>query len=445
MIVNPGTEPRQRASIHTHGCRLNQAESLVLSERLVEAGYTVVPWGAPADLGILNTCTVTREAEAKCRQSLRAFIRRNPHAFTAVIGCYSQTGAREIAEIPGVDLIVGNQDKMSVLDFAREGKNPRPVILRERIDREDFSIQFAGETVYNKRANLKVQDGCDFMCSFCIIPFARGRARAREWRNLMAEARSLVERGVRELVLTGVNIGTFDHGGRDVTALVDALDAIPGLKRIRVSSIEPTTVPVALLDRMADPAHKLMPYLHLPLQSGCDRILQAMRRRYTVAEYAAFIAEAEQRVPGLCLGTDILVGFPGEREPDFEKTCRFFLEQPFAYAHVFSYSERQGTRAARHDDQVPVPERNRRSAHLRRLSATKRYDFYEAWRGREVEVLFEDPADGHWPGLTANYIRVRASHPENLANRRAIVRLERVTADFMEGTVLRPVDSPGAA
>jgi threonylcarbamoyladenosine tRNA methylthiotransferase MtaB len=316
--------PVPRAVVHTLGCRLNQAESHMLRDQLAANGYVVVPFGEQADLGIINTCTVTREADAKCRKSIRQFIKANPAAFTAVIGCYSQMGAAEIAAIPGVDLIVGNQDKFAVLDYVGHGKNEQPVILRDRISPADFSLTYVGDIPFDKRANLKVQDGCDFMCSFCIIPFARGRARSREWGNTIGEARAAAARGIKELVLTGVNIGTYDNADNGIVELVDALNEIPGLIRLRISSIEPTTVPLELLDRMADPDHILLPYLHLPLQSGCDKVLGLMRRKYSMSEYTTFVEEAFRRVPGLCLGTDIMVGFTGETEADFEETCRQF-------------------------------------------------------------------------------------------------------------------------
>lgn len=427
----------RRAALHTLGCRLNQSETLIIRQRLMAAGYRIVPFGEPADLGIINTCTVTNLADSKSRRAIRSFTRRNPEAFTAVVGCYSESGASAISSIPGVDLIIGNQDKLAVLDFIDGPKNPEPVIIRERIDRDDFSIRQIGELPYNKRANLKIQDGCNFMCDFCIIPFVRGRARARDFANLQEEARSLAERGVRELVLTGVNIGTFDSGGNTIVDVVDALDRLPGIDRIRISSIEPTTVPYELLDRMGDPDHRLMPFLHLPLQSGVDPVLRAMRRRYTVAEYTEQVRVAHERVAGLYLGTDVMVGHPSESEAAFEQTCRFIAEQPIAFAHVFPYSERDGTPAARRTDQVPIPERSRRSAVLRNLAARKRLDFYRAHLGRTMQVLFEDPKPDCWPGYTANYVRVvlprETGSQEDLANRLLDIRLESVEADFVRG------------
>ena len=430
---------QKRASLYTVGCRLNQSETQTISERLGQSGYSIVPFGEKADLGIINTCTVTREADAKCRQVIRRFIRKNPEAYTAVIGCYSQMGTKSISEIPGVDLIVGNAEKLSVLDYVEQGKSARPVILRDRIDRENFSIQIAGELPYPKRANLKIQDGCDFMCSFCIIPFARGRARSREFHNTIEEAENLAAREVREIVLTGVNIGTYQDGNRDIVSVVDALNATLGIDRIRLSSIEPTTVPMELIARMGD-SHALLPYLHIPLQSGSDATLKRMRRRYGVEEYTEFINDASRLVSDLCIGTDILVGFPGESEADFEETCRMFLKNPFAYCHVFPYSEREGTPASRSTDHVPVPERNRRSAYLRKLSAERRYEYNERFLGRDLEVLFEDRREGSWPGYTGNYIRVVCGSEKDLTNRRAKVRLERISADFVEGRIVTLID-----
>src|SRR5690625_76063 len=435
-----------KASIHTLGCRLNQSESNLIRDKMEKVGYEIVPFGEDADLAVINTCTVTNLADAKCRNAIRSFTRKNPEAFVAVVGCYSQMGYKAIAEIPGVDLIIGNQDKLSVLDFVNLGKNERPVIIRDRIDKKDFSIAFDGELPFHIRANLKVQDGCDFMCSFCIIPFARGRSRSRELGNLLEEARGLAARGVRELILTGVNIGTYDFENNDILTIVDRLNDIPGIDRIRISSIEPTTIPTELFDRMNDPEHALLPFLHIPLQSGSDRILREMRRKYTVSEYVDFIQLAYDSVPDLYLGTDIMVGYPGETDEEFNETCRVFRENPFAFCHVFTFSERDGTIAAKSTKQVPIPERARRSAALRRLSVSRRYDFYEKHLGRTMRVLFEDPKTDIWPAYTDNYIRViieknqLANPKSDLRNRTALVRLDRVCADFTEGTIVRMLD-----
>ena len=430
------TTNKKRASIFTLGCRLNQYETEVLRDKLAAGGYEIVEWGAPADLAIVNTCTVTRLAEAKCRQIIRGFLKANPRGFCAVVGCYSQTGTPAIAKIPGVDLIVGNQDKMNVLDYVGAGeKNDVPVIVREKISPEDFTVSFVGDAPFNERANLKIQDGCNFMCSYCIIPFARGRARSRDFENLLAEAKSLAARGVREIVLTGVNIGTYANSGRDILGVVDALAEISGIDRIRIGSIEPKTIPDGIFDRMSDPAHPLMPFLHLPIQSGCERILRDMRRHYTLAEYTDFAEKIVARVPDICLGTDIMIGFPGETDAEFDETCATFANTPFAYCHTFTYSERAGTPAARRSDQVPVPVRQKRSAALRALSAKKHREFMQKFVGREMEVLFENPAGKNFPGYTRNYLRVvvpASEFPgENLANQLRSVRISAVEADFL--------------
>ncbi len=427
-------ERTRRAAIHTLGCRLNQSESSILMDLLRREGYAIVPFGEPADLGIVHTCTVTREADAKSRQLIRSFIRINPQAYTAVIGCYAQTGYRALAGIDGIDLICGNQEKMNLLDFVAQGKNATPLIVRDRLQRDDFTIAFAGDAPMERRANLKIQDGCNFMCSFCVIPFARGRSRSREITNLLEEARALVQRGAKELVLTGVNLGCYNYEGLDIADVVNRLNELPGLRRIRISSIEPTTIPEALLECMAAPDHALVPYLHIPLQSGSDRVLGLMKRKYTRREFTDFLDEANRRVPSLCIGTDIMVGMPGETEADFEETCAVLRDSPLAYAHVFKYSERDGTASQRIPDKVDPKTANRRSARVRRLSAQKRHAFYQRYLGTSVEVLFEQEQDGWWDGYTGNYVRVAARSAKRLRNELGRVRLERIHGDVAIGT-----------
>ena len=416
-----------------------------MSDQLAKAGYEQVPFGEPSDLAIINTCTVTRLADAKCRNAVRSFIRNNPQAFVAVVGCYSQIGYKEIAEIPGVDLIVGNGEKLSVLDYVQLGKNEKPLIIRDRITGEDCTINFVGDLPYEKRANLKIQDGCSFICSFCIIPKARGPARSRGMENLVSEAKQMAGRGVRELVLTGVNIGTFRSREGDIIEVLDRLNAIDGIDRIRISSIEPTTIPAELFPRMNDSGHALLPFLHIPLQAGSDSVLKSMRRRYTLKEYLDFLYLAHESVEDICLGTDIMVGYPNEEEKEFEETCRTFMEHPFSYCHVFTFSEREGTPAAHMEDRNEVPVKPVRSSNLRRLSESKRYAFYESHVGREMTVLFEDSKLGLWPGYTDNYVRVVVESSQDLHNQIGRVRLDRVIGDIVEGTLVEIVPTQVAA
>ena len=399
-------KPIKRASVRALGCRLNQYESLSMENRLKNKGYELVPFGEKAELGVINTCTVTNEADGKSRSVIRKFVRTNPEAVTIVVGCYSQVSANEIAMIEGVDYVIGNHDKINFLDYITEEKPVDPVIVRDRISREDFSIGFVGDTNYLQRANLKIQDGCNFMCTFCIIPFARGRARSRDWNDLMTEAKLMLKKGVSEVVLTGVNLGTYKSEKKEFLELIHALSKLNGLKRLRISSIEPTTIPEEIFGLMADPSHCLMPYLHVPLQSGCDSILKKMRRKYSLSDMSQFFERASSKIPNLCLGTDLMVGFPGESRKDFEKTCETFMEFPFSYCHVFTFSERDGTPAAKMDDQVTMNERRERSAYLRRLSASKRMAFHESQVGRELRVLIENPKNQQFSGYSDNYVKI---------------------------------------
>jgi len=427
----------KKASVKALGCRLNQYEALAMEGKLKAAGYEIVSFGEEADLGVINSCTVTNEADAKSRNAIRRFIRKNSQAVTVVVGCYSQMAANRIAMIEGVDYVIGNHDKLNFLDYLTDVKPASPVVVRERISREDFSIGFVGDPDFEQRANLKIQDGCDFMCSFCVIPFARGRARSRDWDDLLREVSQMIGQGVREFILTGVNLGTYESKGKDFLALIHSLAEMPGLDRLRISSIEPTTIPNELFGMMADPDHSLMPYLHVPMQACCDQTLVRMKRKYGMAEMAAFFDQAVKAVPSLCLGTDLMVGFPGESESDFEETCDRFLELPFAYCHVFTFSEREGTPAAKMDKQISVDERRQRSAHLRRLSASKRMSFHENQLGQVFRVLLENPKDGFYSGYTDHYVRVVVPEaPRGLENRMALIKMKKASPEFIEGELV---------
>lgn len=434
--------PGRRACIHTLGCRLNQAESALLCDQLAAAGYVVVPFGEPADLGVVHTCTVTREADAKSRQMIRQFIRANPGARMVVIGCYAQLRGADIAAIPGVDLVLGNAEKMRLAEHlaALDAAPAEDRVRAPRLGRAPFTLPWTPDgPPVTRRMNLKIQDGCDFMCSYCIIPFARGRSRSRRLDDLVAEAASLAGRGARELILTGVNLGGYACDGKTLVDAVDRLNALPGVERIRISSIEMTTVLPGLLERMADPAHRLAPHLHLPLQSGSDRILAAMRRHYTRAEYLDTLRAAEAAVPGIGLGADVLAGFPGETEQDQADTLALIAESPLAYLHVFKYSPRQGSAAERLPEKADPETAKKGSTALRVLGAEKHRAFQERHLGKTVEVLFEDRAGGRWTGFTGNYLRVGVRSGEDLANRIGRVAVEAAHKDFVTGALDGPL------
>jgi len=416
----------KRAIVYTLGCRLNHAESALIADRLQAAGYTLAENGQPADLCIINTCTVTAEADAKSRKMIRALIRRNPTAYVAVVGCYAQLAQETLSGIEGVDLIVGTQDKLRVLDYVSERKNLKPRVVCTRIEDGDFQIEPCDPVARPSahRANLKIQDGCNLRCSYCIVPMARGPARSRQLENLLAEARSLAERGVKEIVLTGVNVGAYDYKGYALLDVVDQINGIEGIERIRISSIEWSTISEGLFDRMNDPSHALAPFLHIPLQSGSDRILGLMRRNYTARDFLAFLQKADAAARDLCVGADILVGFPGETEADFEATCQLLLESSIAYAHVFKYSDRRGVEAEQMTEKVDAGTLNRRSAQARRIGEDKRRQYHERHLGNVLEVLFEAQVSGRWHGYTGNYIRVAVCSSECLENALHPVRLE---------------------
>ena len=401
------------------------------------SGYDIVSFGEEADLGVINTCTVTNEADSKSRNVIRRFIRKNPQALTVVVGCYSQVNANRIAMIDGVDYIIGNHDKMNFLNYLGDEKPEVPVIIRERISREDFSIGFVGEPKFEQRANLKIQDGCDFMCSFCIIPFSRGRARSREINDLLDEANRMITNGVREIILTGVNLGTYHSGGVNFLGLIEKLASLEGLDRIRISSIEPTTIPTELFQWMADDQHPLTPYLHIPLQAGCNSVLKNMKRRYGIEEMLDFFNSAKMEIPKLCIGTDLMVGFPGESEKDFLETSNFFTHSPLSYCHVFTFSERSGTPASKMKNQVPMDLRRKRSAQLRRLSSSKRMDFHKGQEGNLETVLIENPKDNYFTGYTPNYTRVIVENADHdISNQLVQVRLNHASPEFIDAELI---------
>lgn len=424
------------ASFHSLGCRLNQTEAALWAGSFRDKGYAIVEWGEPADLVVINTCSVTERGEAHCRSAIRQALRRRADAFVVVTGCYAQVGLEALREIPGIDMIVGTEYKDKFPSFIEAPRKlDDPVVLHSSlIDDSDFEVPGTG-LYHTTRANLKVQDGCDFFCSFCIIPFTRGRERSRKLPDLLREASSLAEAGFREIVLTGVNIGRYEHEGTTFAAMARRLEDIEGLDRIRITSIEPTTIEPELVERMAV-SDKLCRYFHIPIQSADATVLERMNRRYGPEEYRDFLLQVVDSVPEVGLGTDVIVGFPGETEASFERTYRFLESLPYAYFHVFSYSKRYGTKAARMDAHVKPETIKERSQALRALSAEKRRRFQSRYVGRDVEVLFEQrDENGLWTGLTDNYLRVGVVSSEPLRNEMRRVRVEEVGNGLAFGTL----------
>ena len=415
---------RYKVAVETFGCRLNQAESSTFVRQFVERGYEWVPRADEADLCIINTCTLTAQATAKCRRLVRSIVRRNPDACIAAVGCYAQTGADELKEIAGLDYIVGTPDKMQLPEIIpAPDKLPEPRVVTSRAARDAFTIDTPGFYPTRTRANLKVQEGCNFVCSFCIIPRSRGPARSRDMADIVREARVLAAEGHRELIITGVNVGTYHDHGHTLADVVDMLHAIDGIDRIRLSSIEPTTIEDRLIERMRA-GDTLCPYLHVPLQSGDDDVLTRMRRKYTVEDYVNFLEDAIDRVPGIGLGTDVIVGFPGETEAAFARTVRVVESLPFNNIHVFSFSAREGTGAWRMANPVPGEGIVERSRALHEVAAKKRREFYASQAGRDARVLFEErDADGRWVGFSDNYVKVGVQSDDDLSNCMETVRV----------------------
>lgn len=387
-------------------------------------GFEIVEFGEPADVTVINTCTVTEQADSKCRQAVRSALRVNPATFVAVVGCYAQNSVDAISGIHGVDLIIGNEHKLRVGEFLNGfAKNASPQIIHSpKLPEKEFTIDSNGLYTFNTRANLKIQDGCNYFCSFCIIPTVRGRARSRNFNDIVREAEALVAAGHRELVLTGVNIGTYKNDGRNLLKVIERLEQIKDLARIRISSIEPTTIGAELVRYMAS-SEKLCRYLHVPLQSGDDKILASMARKHTIKPFAKFIEWSAKMIPDIGLGTDIMVGYPTESDSEFQHTRDILTELPFFYFHVFTYSDRPGTPSWNLKPKVPHQVKKLRTRNLIELSERKRRAFYTAHLGQSVEVLFESLEGGFWTGYTQDYMRVHYESDSSLANQIRTVRL----------------------
>jgi threonylcarbamoyladenosine tRNA methylthiotransferase MtaB len=425
----------QRISFHTLGCRLNQAETAAITRTFEQRQYDIVDRDADADIVVVNTCTVTENGDADTRRLVNRITRANPAAKIALIGCQAQVQASVLRQLPNVSWVVGNAHKMDLVEIVATEPVGDTFVDVAEIPTDSFTIPTAAIDRRHTRANLKIQDGCDFYCFFCVIPYTRGHARSRQFTDLLREAEELVAAGHRELVLTGVNIGTYADSDKQFIDVVDSLTAISGLDRLRISSIEPTTIPELLPQQMtADSV--LCRHLHIPLQSGNDDVLYRMNRRYTIAAYTEFLLRAHEEVPELCLGTDVIVGYPGESDAHFEESAELLRQLPFAYFHVFSYSERERAKSQLFEEQVDGKVIAQRSRMLRELSSRKRRVFHERFIGRDVDVLFEQCRKGKWSGLTDNYIRVVVESDHELSNTIASVRLKEIDGQSIRGVLI---------
>lgn len=422
-------------SFHTLGCKLNFAETGAISKQFQEHAYDVVPFGSPADVVVLNTCTVTEEADRKCRQAIRKSLRANSETFVIVTGCFAQLRPEQIAAIDGVDLVLGANEKFSVMNYIDAlTKKEETQISVSCID--DVSVYGAAYSASERtRAFLKVQDGCDYICSFCTIPRARGKSRSDTIQNVIRQAKSIAEAGYREIVLSGVNIGLFgQERGESLLDLVKALDQISGIDRFRISSCEPNLLTDEIIDFVAG-SRAFMPHFHLPLQSGDDEVLGKMRRRYRSDLYVNRVRRIKEVMPEAAIGVDVIVGFPTETDERFENTVSFLTDLPVSYLHVFTYSERPETTAVDQLDKmgggvVPKQVRSTRNRRLKILSEKKRAAFYRAYLGSERPVLWEDVnRDGMMSGFTDNHVRVEAPYDAD-----RVGQIDSVSLDVLSGT-----------
>lgn len=422
---------QHKVAFHTLGCKLNFAETSAIARSFADAGYGRVELEAQPDVVVINTCSVTDQADKKCRNIVRRAMNANPEAFVAVIGCYAQLKPEEIATIPGVDLVLGANEKFNLPEHIQSlnEKNNRGKIIAGHIkETKTFVPSFS--TGDRTRTFLKVQDGCNYFCAFCTIPLARGRSRSASIQETVQQAQEAVQHGAKEIVLTGVNIGDFGTANNErFINLIRALDDIEGVERYRISSIEPNLLSDEIIDFVAE-SKRFVPHFHIPLQSGNDDVLKAMRRRYLTDDYTQRIQRILQRMPDACIGVDVIVGFPGESDEHFEATYNYLNELPVSYLHVFTYSERANTTALRIHEVVPPAIRSERNKRLRILSNKKKRAFYEANLGTERTVLFESGDGGNQIfGFTENYVRVEHPFDASLINTVQTVELKSFTPD----------------
>ena len=418
------------ASFYTLGCKLNFSETSTISRDLEEEGYAKVDFETGADIYVINTCSVTDQADKKCRNIVRKALKYNPHAFIIVIGCYAQLKPKEISNIKGVDLVLGAQEKFNIKNFLQNTlKKEDTVLLSEPI--KNIKTFYPGFSLRDRtRSFFKIQDGCNYFCSFCTIPLARGKSRSANIENTIIKAKEIGRSEVKEVVLTGVNIGDFGHGtNENFYQLIKQLDKLNTIPRYRISSIEPDLLKDEIIN-FVNSSKKFTPHFHIPLQSGSDELLKKMRRRYDTALYDQRIKLIKQLMPEACIGVDVIVGFPGESEEEFNKTVDFLKSLPISYLHVFTYSERANTTAPRMEQIIPMEIRRKRSKQLRILSLKLKLKFYKDNVGYIGNVLFETHEGDFLIGFTENYIKVKVPFKKGIINTIQKVKIEKISSDI---------------
>ncbi|MCX7880724.1 MAG: tRNA (N(6)-L-threonylcarbamoyladenosine(37)-C(2))-methylthiotransferase MtaB [Ignavibacteria bacterium] len=429
-----------KVSFYNLGCKVNFAEISQIQKQFEEMGAEIVEFGKPCDTVVINTCSVTNMADADCRKIIRRALRLNPNAFVAVIGCYAQLRPNEIAQIEGVDVILGTKYKFDLpILFDRFEKQSKPKIFVSELD-ENLPYHFAVSVDNESRTRivLKIQDGCDYPCSYCTIPLARGRSRSLPFEILKQKVQELNDTEYEEVVISGINVGEYkDQSGKTFVDVVRFIEDFKPKQRYRISSIEPNKLKKEIVDTIAK-SKIFCPHFHIPLQSGSPEILRAMRRRYTKDYYQELILSIKSKIPHCGIGVDVITGFPGETDEHFEQTYEFLLNLPITYLHVFTYSERDWTPAAAMTDKVPHHIRKERTNVLRKLSSLKRYEFMRSQIGKSFTVIPEEFLDEKmvWRGWTENYIRVEFSASQNLQNRRVLVSLEKIQGETVWSRLL---------
>ncbi|HAF33431.1 MULTISPECIES: tRNA (N(6)-L-threonylcarbamoyladenosine(37)-C(2))-methylthiotransferase MtaB [Sphingobacterium] len=421
----------KKVAFYTLGCKLNYSETSSIGRLFKDAGYDTTAFNSRADVYVINTCSVTDNADKKCRKVVKEALKHSPNAYITIVGCYAQLKPKEIAEIPGVDMVLGAAEKFNIIEHINDlTKQEKTIVYNGPIDETNQFVS-AYSIGDRTRTFLKVQDGCDYSCTFCTIPLARGGSRSGKIEDIVRQAEEIAASGVKEIVLTGVNIGDFGirDGKREdrFLDLVKVLDEVEDIDRIRISSIEPNLLSNDIIEFVAQ-SKRFVPHFHMPLQSGSNKILSLMRRRYKRELYTERVAFIKSLMPNCCIGVDVIVGFPGETREDFIDTYNFLNDLDISYLHVFTYSERENTIAAQMDGAVPGAQRSDRSKMLHILSEKKRRAFYESQLGETGDVLFEaDEKDGYMHGFSKNYVKVRTLYDPLLVN-------EVVPVKFMEVT-----------